>query len=225
MPAVAGSTTVALTPGLRGRPDGRNNCGAATVHFVCSLIERATKMRSGSLTIPLLVLAIGLLASGQRASGQQPGAGALAPEFTHQARDEWLNSGPLSLKDLRGAVVLVDFWTFDCWNCYRSFPWLNEVDERFASRGLRIISVHSPEFRHEREPQRVAEKAREFGLGHPVMIDNDFSYWKAIGNHYWPAFYLIDRQGRLRYQFAGETHAGDRRALEIERRIGELVAE
>ncbi|MDH4259599.1 MAG: redoxin domain-containing protein [Gammaproteobacteria bacterium] len=170
-------------------------------------------------------LAIVVLASGQPASAQQSGARGLAPEFTHQAKDEWINSGPLSLKSLRGAVVLIDFWTFDCWNCYRSFPWLNEVDERFAARGLRIIGVHSPEFRHEREPQRVAAKVHEFKLGHPVMIDNDFSYWKAIGNRYWPAFYLVDKRGLLRYRFAGETHTGDRRALEIEKRIGELIDE
>ena len=182
-------------------------------------------MRSGWLIVPILGLIVGVLTSGEPAGAQRPGADGPAPEFTHQARDEWINSGPLSLKVLRGNVVLIDFWTFDCWNCYRSFPWLNQLDGRFAGQGLRIIGVHSPEFRNEREPQRVAAKVREFGLGHPVMIDNDFSYWKAINNRYWPAFYLVDKRGQLRYRFAGETHVGDRRALEIESRIGELLAE
>ena len=182
-------------------------------------------MRFGRLTIPIIGLAIGVLASGRLPYAQQPGAAELAPEFTHRAKEDWINSEPLSLQALRGGVVLIDFWTLNCRNCYRSFPWLNEVHERLAGRGLQVIGVHSPEFQHEHEPQRVAAKVREFGLAHPVIIDNDFSYWNAIGNQYWPAFYLIDKRGRLRYRFAGETHKGDPRALEIERRIGELLAE
>jgi thiol-disulfide isomerase/thioredoxin len=170
-------------------------------------------------------MAAAALALGALPFGQQPRAGETAPEFTHQAVEEWINSPPLSLKSLRGQVVLIDFWTFDCWNCYRSFPWLNEVHEKFAVQGLRIVGVHSPEFRHEHEPERVAAKVREFKLEHAVMIDNDFSYWKALGNQYWPAFYLIDKRGQLRYRFAGETHRGDRRAQEIELRIGELIGE
>lgn len=182
-------------------------------------------MRVTWLSIPILGIAVTAMALGANPSGPQPPAGEPAPEFTHQAEENWINSAPVSLESLRGQVVLIDFWTFDCWNCYRSFPWLNEVHKRLAGHGLQIIGVHSPEFRHEREPQRVAAKVREFKLEHPVMIDNDFSYWKALGNQYWPAFYLIDKRGQLRYRFAGETHSGDRRALEIERRIGELIAE
>jgi thiol-disulfide isomerase/thioredoxin len=182
-------------------------------------------MRVTWFSIPILGMAVTALALGAIPFGQQPRAGESTPEFTHQAAEEWVNSPPLSLKSLRGQVVLIDFWTFDCWNCYRSFPWLNEVYEKFAVQGLRIVGVHSPEFDHERQPQRVAAKVREFKFGHPVMIDNDFSYWKALNNQYWPAFYLIDKRGQLRYRFAGETHHGDRRALEIERRIGELITE
>jgi thiol-disulfide isomerase/thioredoxin len=183
------------------------------------------KLRFGWLKIPILALAIGMLMTRAAAAVQPADFDRPAPEFTHRAADEWINSAPLSLQDLGGSVVLIDFWTFDCWNCYRSFPWLNDVEERFGAHGLRIIGVHSPEFRHEREPRRVAAKVREFGLGHAVMIDNNFSYWKAIGNQYWPAYYLVDRRGQLRYRFVGETHTGDRRALEIERRIQELLAE
>lgn len=122
-------------------------------------------------------------------------------------------------------MVLIDFWTFDCWNGYRSFPRLNEIHERLARHGLQVIGAHSPEFRHEHEPARVAANVREFKLEHPVMIDNDFSYCKALNNQYWPAFYLIDKRGKIRYRFAGETHCGDSRAREIELRIGELIAE
>ena len=148
-----------------------------------------------------------------------------APEFTHQGEQDWINSKPVTIESLRGHVVLVDFWTFECWNCYRSFPWLNSVDEKFHDRGLRVIGVHSPEFDRERDRDRVAEKVREFKLRHPVMIDNDFSYWRAMQNQYWPAFYLIDKQGRIRDVFVGETHAGDIRARRIEARIAEILDE
>ena len=182
-------------------------------------------MRLGRLTTPIIGLAIGMLTSGQLPPAQQAAAAEMAPEFTHQAQHDWINSGPLSLKAMRGGVVLIDFWAFECWNCYRSFPWLNDVHERFAGHGLRVIGVHSPEYPQEHDRAAVAAKVHEFRLAHPVMIDNDFSYWKALGNQYWPAYYLIDKQGRLRYRFVGETHRGDARALEIEKRIGELLAE
>ncbi|HEX5057581.1 MAG TPA: redoxin domain-containing protein, partial [Gammaproteobacteria bacterium] len=126
---------------------------------------------------------------------------------------------------LRGNVLLIDFWTFDCWNCYRSFPWLTGLEETFKNSDLRVIGVHSPEFDHERVRADVEKKIVEFGLRHPVMIDNDFRYWNAMGNSYWPAFYLIDRKGFVRAAFVGETHAGDKRAQAIEVKIRELLAE
>lgn len=148
-----------------------------------------------------------------------------APEFTHHGPEDWINSSPLKLADLRGRVVLLDFWTFDCWNCYRSFPWLKSVEKRFEGRELTVIGVHTPEFKHERIRANVVRKVKEFMLDHPVMIDNDYSYWNAVGNRFWPAFYLIDKQGRIRSVYFGETHASDRRATEIERRISDLLAE
>ncbi len=147
------------------------------------------------------------------------------PEFTHNAPIDWLNSRPISVESLRGKVVLVDFWTFECWNCYRSFPWLNELEGKFSNREFMVIGVHSPEFERERDRAAVAAKVKEFGLQHPVMIDNDFSYWRAMNNRYWPAFYLIDKQGRIRYRFIGETHSGDRQATRIEQRLRELLLE
>ncbi len=148
-----------------------------------------------------------------------------APEFPHASTEEWINSEPLSLKHLRGQVVLLDFWTFDCWNCYRSFPWLNAVEKRYAPRGLQVIGVHTPEFPHEKVRANIVGKVHEFEIHHPVMIDNDHSYWRAMGNRYWPAFYLIDKQGRVRAIFVGETHAGDRNATKMEKTIEKLLAE
>ncbi len=148
-----------------------------------------------------------------------------APDFTHRKAADWINSAPLRLKDLRGRVVLIDIWTFECWNCYRSFPWLKSVEARYGPEGLMVIGVHSPEFEHERDRNAVVAKMREHGLEHPVMMDNDFSYWKALGNRYWPAFYLIDKQGRIRDRFFGETHEGDGRARQIEKAVERLLNE
>lgn len=148
-----------------------------------------------------------------------------APEFTHTEPTDWLNSEPLTLKDLRGKVVLLDVWTFACWNCYRSFPWLHQLEAKYQDQGLQVIGVHSPEYEHERDRAQLMAKIKQFKLTHPQMIDNDFSYWKALGNRYWPAFYLIDKQGQIRARYVGETHIGDRRALAIEKTVSALLAE
>lgn len=147
------------------------------------------------------------------------------PEFTHSGDDEWINSEPLSVASLKGKVVLLDFWTFDCWNCYRSFPWLNSLHKRFGDDDFVIVSVHSPEFEHEKDHQRVVQKAQEFQLNHPIMIDNDFSYWRAVGNRFWPSYYIVDKQGRIRHLAIGETHIGDARAKRVEAMLEKLLAE
>jgi thiol-disulfide isomerase/thioredoxin len=173
-------------------------------------------------TLAVIALALPLTQAARGGGVRQPLA---APEFTHASPDEWLNSAPLKLTDLRGKVVLVDFWTFDCWNCYRSFPWLKAMEERLADQGLQVIGVHSPEFEREKVTENIRKKISEFGLQHPVMIDNDFSYWKAMANRYWPAYYIIDKNGVLRAAFAGETHEGDGQAKKIEQFLTELLAE
>ncbi len=148
-----------------------------------------------------------------------------APAFTHKAEADWLNSKPLSWPQLKGKVVLIDFWTFDCWNCYRSFPWLKGIEAIYAGRGLQVVGVHTPELPQEYKRDNVVKKVAEFGLTHPVMIDNDYSYWNAFGNRYWPAYYLVDGEGRVRNAFFGETHAGDSNARQVEAAIDSLLAE
>ena len=148
-----------------------------------------------------------------------------AVEFTHKKAADWINSQPKMIGDYSGKVLLIDFWTFDCWNCYRSFPWLKAMEERLAPEGLEVLGVHTPEFPHEKVRENIIAKVREFGLDHPVMIDNDFSYWRAMRNKYWPAFYIIDKQGQVRAVFFGETHAGDARAKKIEQTIRKLLSE
>ncbi|HSC08332.1 MAG TPA: redoxin family protein [Steroidobacteraceae bacterium] len=159
------------------------------------------------------------------ASGAVCAAAAEAPQFTHSQARDWINSSPLTLTDFKGRVLVLDVWTFDCWNCYRSIPWLKDLEARLGPKGLALMGVHSPEFAHEKDYDKVAAKVKEFGIRHPVMLDNDFSYWNALGNRYWPAFYVIDKQGRLRGTYVGETHVGDRRAREIETLIVGLLAE
>jgi thiol-disulfide isomerase/thioredoxin len=148
-----------------------------------------------------------------------------APQFTHAHASEWINSPPLTLVDFKGRVLLVDVWTFDCWNCYRSIPWLNDLEGRLGPKGLALLGVHTPELEHERQSERVVAKVKEFGIRYPVMLDNDFSYWNALGNRYWPAFYVIDKQGLLRGTFVGETHVGDARARAVEKLVARLLDE
>ena len=159
------------------------------------------------------------------ATANPPADPVQAPEFTHGGDQEWINSHPLTIKGLRGKVILIDFWTFDCWNCYRSFPWLRALEARLKTEDFRVIGVHTPEFDHEKIRRNIVDKVAQFDLHHPVMIDNDYSYWQAMQNHYWPAFYLIDRTGYIRAVYYGETHAGDRQAIAIEKMIQHLLNE
>ena len=148
-----------------------------------------------------------------------------AAEFHHKQTEDWINSAPIELEDLKGKVVLLDFWTFGCWNCYRSFPWMNSLEKRLAEEEFQVIGVHTPEFEREKQRGNVVAKVKEFELDHPVMIDNDFTYWRAMHNKYWPAFYIIDKKGQVRSVFFGETHEGDQQAIRIEKTINDLLTE
>lgn len=143
---------------------------------------------------------------------------ALAPEFT--GIDEWLNSPPLNVKDLRGQVVLVEFWTYACSNCIHTLPHVQAWHERYAGRGLKVVGVHTPEFAFERSADNVRQAIRRHGLTYPVAQDNQYKTWQAYGNRYWPALYLIDRQGRIVF-----THEGEGDEALIERRIEQALAQ
>ena len=148
-----------------------------------------------------------------------------APEFTQADANDWLNSPPLTLNDLKGKVVLIDSWTFECWNCYRSFPWMNGLQQRLEDQGLQIIGVHTPEYEREKIKENIISKVDEFKLHHPIMIDNDFAYWNAMGNRYWPAYYIVDKNSHVRAVFYGETHENDEQAKKIEEVIMTLLQE
>ncbi|MGH7723652.1 MAG: redoxin family protein [Candidatus Dormibacteria bacterium] len=125
-----------------------------------------------------------------------------AAQFT--GFDGWLNSPPLTVSGLRGRVVLVDFWTFSCVNCVRTFPHLEHLEQTYSARGLVIVGVHSPEFDFEKVAANVAAAVRRLGVTWPVALDSQMSTWNAYANQYWPAEYLIDQQGRVAYIHYGE---------------------
>lgn len=116
----------------------------------------------------------------------------------------WINSPPLTLAALRGHVVLLDFWTCSCINCLRTIPHLNALFAQYHVAGLDIIGVHAPEFAFENDASRVAKAVQRYQIHYPVALDNYFSTWTAFGNHYWPAQYLVDREGRVVYEHFGE---------------------
>jgi cytochrome c biogenesis protein CcdA/thiol-disulfide isomerase/thioredoxin len=135
----------------------------------------------------------------------------------------WINSKPLSLRELRGRVVLIDFWTYSCVNCLRTLPHVKAWYRAYSGDGLTIIGVHSPEFAFERVPGNVRAAVRKLGIRYPVALDNDFATWRAYANEYWPAKYLIDRAGRVRYYHFGEGDYDHTESL-IRRYLGAHVA-
>jgi thiol-disulfide isomerase/thioredoxin len=116
----------------------------------------------------------------------------------------WLNSGPLDAAELRGHVVLVNFWTLTCINWLRQEPYVRAWSQAYRDDGLVVIGVHTPEFSFEHETDRVREATRERGIDYPVALDNDYGIWSAFGNHCWPALYFVDADGIIRDQYFGE---------------------
>lgn len=132
----------------------------------------------------------------------------------------WLNSTPLSTKSLRGRVMLINFWTYTCINSLRPLPYVKHWSAKYKGSGLIVIGVHTPEFSFERERPNVETALREHDVIYPVVMDNNYQIWRAFSNEYWPAFYLVDAKGQIRYHHFGE---GDYR--EMERAIQELLKE
>jgi cytochrome c biogenesis protein CcdA/thiol-disulfide isomerase/thioredoxin len=132
----------------------------------------------------------------------------------------WLNSPPLTREQLKGKVVLVDFWTYSCINCLRSVPYVRAWAERYRDQGLVVIGVHAPEFAFERDPANVRKAVADLGIRYPVALDNNLIIWRAFDNRYWPAHYLADAEGRIRYH-----HFGEGSTNETEAAIRALLAE
>jgi thiol-disulfide isomerase/thioredoxin len=130
----------------------------------------------------------------------------------------WLNSEPLTVIGLRGRVVLVDFWTYSCVNWLRTLPYVRAWHERYRDLGLVVVGVHAPEFGFEHDLDNVRRAAGDLDVGYPVVIDNDFTIWRSFANHYWPALYLVDGDGHVRFH-----HFGEEAYEETERAIQRLL--
>jgi len=133
---------------------------------------------------------------------------------------QWLNSAPLTAEQLKGKVVLVDFWTYSCINCLRTLPYVKAWADKYRDQGLVVIGVHAPEFAFERDVNNVTKAMKDLGIHYPVAIDNDYKIWRAFDNQYWPAHYFADAEGRIRYH-----HFGEGAYDESERVIQELLRE
>ena len=153
--------------------------------------------RNGQLVLPVI--------------GELPALDGIGP---------WINSPPLTREQLKGKVVVVDFWTYSCINCLRSIPYVRAWYDRYKDDGLVVIGVHAPEFAFERDFANVQKAVRDLGITYPVALDNDWHLWRALKNNYWPAHYFIDAQGRVRYY-----HHGEGSYEESERVIRQLLTE
>jgi len=165
----------------------------------------------------LVVMLMGISTTSIGFGAKLPDEGAM-PALTYA--DAWLNSPPLRNADLRGKVVLVDFWTYTCINWRRTMPWLRAWAVKYKDQGLVVVGVHTPEFSFEKEVDNVRRVAKEQHVDYPIAIDSHYAVWNAFDNHYWPAVYLIDAQGRIRHRQFGE---GD--YDQLERVIQQLLTE
>jgi len=139
-----------------------------------------------------------------------------APNFA--GISNWFNSAPLNIADLRGKVVLVDFWTYGCVNCVNTLPHVTELYAKYKDRGLVVVGIHTPEFPFERSAANVQAALKRHGITYPVAQDNDSQTWDAYRNQYWPAQYIVDRSGKIVFH-----HDGEGRYDEIDRTIARLL--
>lgn len=135
-------------------------------------------------------------------SGPLPATGTPAPEFLVDG--QWFNAKPLTLASLRGKVVLINIWVFSCANCHRSLPTLQDWYAKYKGQGLEIVGPHTPEFESDKPATTVAAMLERDSVTWPVFQDNQSRTWNAYNNRFWPSFYLVDRQGRIRATHAGE---------------------
>lgn len=147
-------------------------------------------------------------------------AAANAPAAPAFAAGTWINSDSYTLEKLRGRVVLVEFWTFGCYNCRNTLPSVKEWDARYRERGLTIVGLHTPETSSEYNLDNVRREVPSLGIKYPVVTDNDYQTWKAYGVEAWPTIFVLDKQGRIRW-----LHVGEGRYDETERVIKTLLAE
>jgi peroxiredoxin len=182
-------------------------------------MQRLRSGRVGALILALSLTAVPL------AGAQQPVAMRIpAPEL--KGIDEWINSKPTALSDLKGKVVVLHFWTFGWINCIRNYPWYTGWHRDFGAKGLTVIGVHTPETDEEKKIEKIRKKVKDNGMKYPVAVDGSTKTWQAWGNQWWPSVYLIDKKGDVRYRWDGELNWKETKGEKIMReRIEELLAE
>jgi thiol-disulfide isomerase/thioredoxin len=168
----------------------------------------------GIRLIVFAVLATGSLAA---ATPTRP------PEFTHASAEDWINSPPLTLAALKGKVVMVEFWAFECDNCLKSRPWIESLVRSKGPDGLVVVGVHTPELSVEKSTGAVRKAVARLGIDYPVMLDQNSSYWNALHVQYWPTFCLIGRDGLLYACVPGEMDEGDERAAKVASAVDMLL--
>lgn len=165
-------------------------------------------------------------AVGPESRTRPPAVGAPAPDWHNES---WLNADhPIVLSELRGRVVLLNFWVFTCYNCTNTVPSLVDFDRKYRGQGLTLIGIHTPEFppyAGEHDKGNVERALRKYGIEYPNAQDNDSKTWNLYGIRYWPSFVLIDKQGTIRYQGYGEFHLNDGSYRTWDARIRKLLAE
>ena len=163
-------------------------------------------MKNTVWTVAIMALATGAVGGafavlGMFSAEADAFIGMKAPEVSSPV---WINRDPQSSAEFQGKVRLIEFWTFGCYNCRNVEPQVKAWHDRYAGKGLVVIGVHSPEFAYEKNVDAVERYVRQHGITYPVAVDNDFAIWNQYGNRYWPAMYLIDKRGTIRYVKVGE---------------------
>lgn len=169
------------------------------------MFERETQVRFVvGMVVASLLIGVLALTKNWRAFGSLPAPtieSGLAPEL---APGTWINSAPLTIKGLRGHVAVIEFWTFGCYNCRNTLPFLKAWHDRYASKGLTIVGVHSPELDGEEKIENVRREVASLGIHYPVVTDNEFATWKAYRVNAWPTIFILDKTGKIRWAHVGE---------------------
>ena len=178
---------------------------------------------------PIIVLALAaMLATGWRVNEPGPAPQVQQDSARAELRNvtQWINSEPLTMKKLRGKVVLVHFWTNGCFNCKNNYPHYKAWQERYAGKDVVILGIHTPETTGEREIERIGKQADKNGLKFPIAVDNDGANWNAWNNRVWPTVYVVDRRGVVRYGWEGElSYKGAPGEEKVRKLVDELLLE
>jgi thiol-disulfide isomerase/thioredoxin len=195
--------------------------GGDTLNSEKDLMRRENLWTVGVLAHVVLMMIL-VAAAQSKAPVITPDPGPMAPAINS---NRWLNTKRLTTADLRGKVVLVEFWAFDCINCQRTVPAMKKLDSAYADTEVVIVGVHTPELDAERVFSNVQKAVAKLGLAYPIAIDNDYKIWNSYENHYWPALYVVDKHGFIRHTHVGELHEGTPGWDQVVRWIDELRKE